>query len=398
MGLIADDDRILLEAYARTGDAAAFAELARRYMNLVYSAATRRVGDRHLAEDVAQAVFIILATRPSSALRSGALGGWLLATVRYAAANAMKIEKRRRRHEKAAAEAAAASAACSPNPSDVLVWQELAGRLDDAVLKLPKLDRQAVILRYFEQKGVLEVARALGVSEGAAKQRLGRSLEKLRNRLNRRGAGAALAGAAELASLLSAHAVRAAPPGLAASAVAAAGATAGGAAAVTIAKGAITMMNLTKLKAAAAVLAVAAVVGTGTAITVHRGSAQAQDGPTAAAAGGARLADKAAARVRAAEAVVQSLARRQEAGEPLTPEYIELKSVAQRRLTEARMEAAGSPAARAQAAEQGVEQSRANLKIVKARFDAGLDVSDVQVRQAEYYVADAEYVLAKVRP
>src|SRR5439155_18897967 len=124
MGL-SPEDRSLLDQYARTGDHAAFEQLTRRYMDLVYSAAARRVGDRHLAEDVTQAVFIILATRPHSARRSGPLSAWLLTTVRYAAANAMKIERRRFRHGQAAAEAAAGIGGCSPNPSDVLVWQEV---------------------------------------------------------------------------------------------------------------------------------------------------------------------------------------------------------------------------------------------------------------------------------
>src|SRR5687768_3820476 len=94
-----DDDARLLERYARSRDEAAFGALVRRHLDLVYSAAARRVGDRHLAEDVTQAVFVVLAKKANSVRRSTApLAAWLLTTVRYAAANALKTERRRRRH------------------------------------------------------------------------------------------------------------------------------------------------------------------------------------------------------------------------------------------------------------------------------------------------------------
>ena len=122
------DDLELLDRFARARDEPAFAEVVRRYLNLVYSSAARRVGDRHLAEDVTQAVFVILAKKAKSVRSARSpLSAWLLTTVRYAAANALKIESRRRKHEEAAATASAvargASGACSANPSDVIVWQ-----------------------------------------------------------------------------------------------------------------------------------------------------------------------------------------------------------------------------------------------------------------------------------
>src|SRR5438874_1543419 len=98
MGLLANDSA-LLSAYAERRDEAAFAALVRRHVNLVYSAATRRLGDRHLAEDVTQAVFMILAKKARSVRRDVPLSAWLLTTVRYAANNALKMEARRRKHE-----------------------------------------------------------------------------------------------------------------------------------------------------------------------------------------------------------------------------------------------------------------------------------------------------------
>ena len=289
----AAEDFELLGRYARARDESAFAEVVRRYLNLVYSAAVRRVGDRHLAEDVTQAVFVILAKKAKSVASSAGAGGtplsaWLLTTVRYAAANALKIEARRRRHEAAAAAAsqvAAASGACSANPSDVLLWHEVASQLDDAVLRLPAVDRRALLMRFFEDRPIADIAAALRVSEGAAKQRLSRSVEKLRRRLERAGAGVApaggaAAGAAGLTTMLATHAVRAAPAGLMQSTVAAAvgGGAAAGGAGIVIAKGAITMMTWTKTKIAAAVVA-ACMLGTGAVVTVNHAGAQEPKAP-----------------------------------------------------------------------------------------------------------------------
>jgi DNA-directed RNA polymerase specialized sigma24 family protein len=72
------ESQTLLAEYARNGSEPAFRELVARYLDLVYSTALRSVGgDTHLAEDVAQIVFVNLARKarwlPSDVL----LGGWL---------------------------------------------------------------------------------------------------------------------------------------------------------------------------------------------------------------------------------------------------------------------------------------------------------------------------------
>src|SRR5436305_156327 len=100
------DDARLLQQYVETGSNEAFTALVRRHINLVYAAALRHVKDRHVADEVTQAVFIVLARKASTLRHEAVLSSWLLSTTRYAALGQMKIAARRKRHERKAAEMA----------------------------------------------------------------------------------------------------------------------------------------------------------------------------------------------------------------------------------------------------------------------------------------------------
>src|SRR3954469_17213622 len=104
MPMSAGDDE-LLGRYVRQHDQAALDELIRRHIDFVYAAARRQLGgDAHTAEDVTQAVFLILLGKAKS-VRRGGLVGWLFQTTRYAAANARKVLERRTGYEREAAAA-----------------------------------------------------------------------------------------------------------------------------------------------------------------------------------------------------------------------------------------------------------------------------------------------------
>src|SRR5258708_23971454 len=96
------DDMELVRQYARWKSEEAFAALVSRHVNLVYSVALRQVRDAHLAEEITQAVFIILARKAGSLGPKTILPGWLCRTARYASANALTMQWRRQRREQEA--------------------------------------------------------------------------------------------------------------------------------------------------------------------------------------------------------------------------------------------------------------------------------------------------------
>src|SRR5882724_11145781 len=213
-----NDDAALLRRYAEEGSEAAFTELVRRHIDLVYGAALRRTnGDSHRAADVAQRVFITLARQARKLSGHAVLGAWLHTSTRNAALNLMISEQRRQAREH---EALALDAAAGANPD----WDRLRPVLDAAIDELPEPDRAAVVLRFLERRAFAEIGALLRVSEDAARMRTERALEKLRALLARRGITST---AAALGAMVSAQPLVSAPAGLAAACGAASLASAG---------------------------------------------------------------------------------------------------------------------------------------------------------------------------
>jgi RNA polymerase sigma factor (sigma-70 family) len=273
MGEMMTDDMALLQEYAQRNSEDAFAALVSRYINLVYSIALRQVRDAHLAEEITQAVFIILARKAGSLGSKTILPGWLCRTARYASANALTIQRRRQRREQEA------HMQSLLNESESDDWTQIAPLLDRAMAQLGEKDHDAIVLRFFDGRDLKAVGLALGTSEDAAKKRVSRAVEKLREFFVKRGVASTTA---IIAGAISANSVQAAPALLAKSVTVVAiakGAAASGST-LTLIQGALKIMAWTKAKMAVVVAAgVILTAGTTTVVVkaVHLAQEKAQE-------------------------------------------------------------------------------------------------------------------------
>ncbi len=196
------EDWQLLREYAAGGSETAFRELMERHLDFVYATAHRRLGDAHAAEDVCQAVFCLLARKAAQLKPSGPLVGWLYQTAYFMAARHQLVEHRRLRREHAAADSIVEAGAGETS------WETIAPVLDEAMQQLPEPERQLLLLRFFKGTSFSETGRTMGISEDAARMRVNRTLDKLRELLQQRGITSTTAA---LALVLEQKAVEAAP-------------------------------------------------------------------------------------------------------------------------------------------------------------------------------------------
>src|SRR5256714_11918777 len=93
------NDYQLLCAYVQ-GDEQAFTTLVEKYFRMVYTVAARHTGDSHLAEEIAQSVFLILSRKARGFSSRTSLPGWLLRTTRFVCCDAVKMRRRREQNER----------------------------------------------------------------------------------------------------------------------------------------------------------------------------------------------------------------------------------------------------------------------------------------------------------
>src|ERR1700691_2372824 len=144
-----NNDIDLLQEFCLLGSEPAFASLVERHINLVYSTALRHVGNTAHAEEISQAVFIILARKAAGLRPDTVLEAWLYETTRLTALSFLRGERRRQFREQEAY-----MQSTSDEPNDVSVWNRMSPFLDEAMAGLGKKDRDAVILRFFKGKNL----------------------------------------------------------------------------------------------------------------------------------------------------------------------------------------------------------------------------------------------------
>lgn len=200
-------DMDLVREYADRNSEPAFAEMVRRHINLVYSVALRFTGQTQDAQDVTQAVFVLLAQKAAGMRAKTILTGWLYETTRFTAMRYMRTKASRQLREQEAYMSTVNEA------NSESVWRQLAPLLEEAMARLSEKERTLVALRFFENKSAVEAATLLGIQEWAARKRAERAMEKLRRFFMKRGVAVS---STAMAGAISANSIQAAPAGLAA--------------------------------------------------------------------------------------------------------------------------------------------------------------------------------------
>lgn len=171
----------LVAEFAATRSDAAFAALVRLHSGMVFATAYRQLGDRGLAEEVTQSVFMALARSVPTLRGQSTLGGWLYKTTLNQARHCLRGELRRHKRERKAGEL------FSMDQQVDLPQPAILPLLDEALLALREADRLAVMLHYMEGRPFREIASVLGIGEDAVRKRVHRALEVLSGWFERHG-------------------------------------------------------------------------------------------------------------------------------------------------------------------------------------------------------------------
>ncbi|MCW8128967.1 MAG: RNA polymerase sigma factor [Planctomycetota bacterium] len=275
----AHSDAALLERFATQGDGEAFRALVDRHAGMVFAACLRVLGDRHGAEDAAQAVFLLLARKARGLGPGVVLAGWLYKTAVFAAREAKRGRAIRARHEREAVVMRDPASDAATEAAESAAWEALRGELDRALSALPAAQRDAIVLRFLEGRSLEDAARELNVPAGTLSARVSRGLDRLREALARRGVTHS---AGALGVLLAGRAFEEAPEHLAASIHAACLGTAGASAgSMVLVEAMMRTMLWFKIKVVAAAACVALALGIGVPLAVSGAGAEERPVPPA---------------------------------------------------------------------------------------------------------------------
>ena len=185
-------DAELLARFTDARDECAFAELVARHGGLVRGISRRYVRDSHIAEDVFQAAFLVLAQKAGAGHWGPTVGPWLHSTTLRIARKALY-----RMGPPSAPPVEVASG--SPEPVTIAAWGEVCRTLDEELAAMPASLRGPLVLCYLEGCTRDEAAHLLGCSLAKLKRRLERGRNIFRDRLTHRGVSLPAAGVGVLA-------------------------------------------------------------------------------------------------------------------------------------------------------------------------------------------------------
>ena len=268
------EDIALLRKYVDDGSEEAFAALVTRHVNKVYSVALRHAGKPHEAEEITQAVFVILARKSRHLGKRVMLAGWLHQTARLTALTFIRSAVRRARREQEA------YMQNESNRNEADVWEQIATLLDAAMAGLNETDRHAVVLRFFDGKSMGEIGATMGANEVAARKRVGRALDKLQKYFSSRGVHSTTD---TIAQAISTNSVQTAPALLAqtATSVALAKGAVAGTSILALVKATLLAMKTKTIVVAAAAAATPLILGSAAYFVYHLATAHTPSTPAA---------------------------------------------------------------------------------------------------------------------
>lgn len=179
-------DATLLNRYAATRDAVAFAELAKRYRAMVFAVGKRTTGSHHDAEDVTQGCFMDLARNAGRIVNGQCLAGWLYSAATRRAIRASQSKRRQAQIEQEAI-------AQRPEASGEGKWDDLSPLIDLAIAELPPELRDPLVLYFFQERSQAEIAAELKCSRTAIARRIEKGISHLRKKVDRSGVVASAA-------------------------------------------------------------------------------------------------------------------------------------------------------------------------------------------------------------
>lgn len=175
------DDTELLATYEFDRDESAFAVPVNRHSAWIFTAARRRLGDPHLAEDAVQAVFLILAEKACelSASKRGSLAAWLFHVMHFTCSRLRRTQSRQTRLDRSAG-------MLRLDPPDS-IDSRLVTLMEDTIAQLPTVERELVVRRFYQRQEYKEIGAAFDLSAEAVRKRIGRSLAQVGTRMMRDG-------------------------------------------------------------------------------------------------------------------------------------------------------------------------------------------------------------------
>lgn len=163
------------------GDESCLNEAYRRWGALIFTVATKRLGDTEEAKDVTQQVFVgAWRGRKSYDPQRGSLKTWLMGITHKKVADALIRRSRHQRDIEAVTVAGAAEVTRQDAPTDSVVdFVVLADELD----RLPQHQRTVLEMAFYEDLTQAQIAQRTGLPLGTVKSNTRRGLMRMKKRL-----------------------------------------------------------------------------------------------------------------------------------------------------------------------------------------------------------------------